>query len=1388
MPRARLLGGRYRLGEELGRGGMAVVYRALDVGSQTEVALKNLQPQARHKTPRQSVSMFEREYHTLAQLSHPRIIDVYDYGVDQAGPFYTMELLDGGDLQGLSPLSPLRVCELMLEVCSSLALLHSRRLLHRDVSPRNVRCTRDGHAKLIDFGALMPMGPATEVVGTPAFVAPEVLHRAALDARSDLFSFGGTLYYALTRKLPFAAKDFSQLRHAWNHELVPPSRHAPGIPPALDALCASLLRIDPTQRPRSAFEVMPRLEAIANTHDRESIEVSRAYLDTPVLVGRASELRSVRHHLRRALHGVGNTILFQGETGLGRSRILDACALQAKTFGTVVLRSGATVGPERQFGVVQDLFEQLLQQIPAVARSTARQAGICEQLIVQKQGATAGGSIRSLADPPEGRGRLQMDLCAWLARICDTHAVAITIDDLERIDEASLSLLAELAMDAPRQRLLLLTTSDPNATQRAPGAYHMLARHGQAATLSPLTPAESAALVASVFGDVANVAFVADRIHSVALGSPQQTMALAQHLVDNGVIHYQDARWTLPAKLDANDLPTTAMDAFVRRIEGLPPLARTLAEALALLGQDVLSRDDFRNLAPKASASQLEGALLALLQADLVQGDGLFYSLRHRTLAGTLRALMSAADARATHTSLAEFRRQQKGKDLGFLVAHHLNEAGRSEDALDVLSTCALVFDDQVDMALELDFDRVAATGEGALVQLLASDRSKRAEHDLRFGLCSAAILAQDEGVFYRNAPAWLAQLERDAGLLDYHALPASLDPHERLQRALTRTITRFEKTPERERVYPVDEAIKMLCFYVIPAVTTGSRVADTDLLSSLPALLEPLAPLSPAVHAMWQDCLGIQEALCLGRTLAAHRRLVSTHEALEAIEGDQVAYLESIRNGLAHLIGMLEARLARESAHEWAKRVADDRLYAVNAMQSRAVARLMQGDGPGANEFRKQAELLALRSNVRHVLVPRWHADLEAGILASDLGWVHRAMEGLSALAKRSPRWTPAANVATGYFQLFKGKEDQAEAPFQEALELCRPGKPGRLSSEDTWAMAVAGLVSVRRAQGRLPEAIDLAREALERCHAEDIDVSRLAIARALALAEARAGDIEHAAARVERLIEWTEAHDIRGLHLVASFHVRAQIAVWARDEEAARRYALLALHGRGESSNPTATPELVRLVDEARANGLEITLGLSNFEASVFGAGTATLTADACAYAKKLATCHNPEARARQALHLLCNITHAAGGHLYLVGRDGELSLVASQEQAPPTNADRAFARFFFAEHIGDELPNASPPREEQATRMLTVPGAATYVDERGTEHRVMVLSCKLRSELMFVGLFTTASPCEDPTGERIASQCSAVASALVRSGDARPMAEAGHVTRTDRGTRPS
>ena len=226
-------------GVQRARGGLGRVQAAHDLATGHAVALKRLHP--RYASDPAVTRLLEREYQTLRGLSHPSVIEVYDYGVDAAGPYYTMELLDGSDLTAVAPLAWRRACAHLRDVASSLALLHARRLLHRDVTPRNVRVTAQGRAKLIDFGALCSFGRAPNVLGTAPCVPPEALSLAGLDQRSDLFALGAVAYFVLTGRHAYPATQFSDLQRAWSEPVAPPEPRPThhGTPPSSTIWSAS---------------------------------------------------------------------------------------------------------------------------------------------------------------------------------------------------------------------------------------------------------------------------------------------------------------------------------------------------------------------------------------------------------------------------------------------------------------------------------------------------------------------------------------------------------------------------------------------------------------------------------------------------------------------------------------------------------------------------------------------------------------------------------------------------------------------------------------------------------------------------------------------------------------------------------------------------------------------------------------------------------------------------------------------------------------------------------------------------------------------------------------------------------------------------------------------
>jgi serine/threonine protein kinase/tetratricopeptide (TPR) repeat protein len=229
--------GRYRIVAELARGGMGVVYRALDTTLNREVALKVLPPDVVTDPDRRR--RFLREAQTASQLEHAHIGVIHEVGEADGVSFIAMELLRGDSLATVISgrgLTTSRALELAAEIAEGLARAHDQGVIHRDLKPANVMVTDDGHAKIIDFGLAKAIESETtpdaatiaastdlgSIKGTAAYMSPEQTRGAKLDARSDVFSFGVVLYQMLSGRLPFQAPSYVDTLHAIVHDPAPP--------------------------------------------------------------------------------------------------------------------------------------------------------------------------------------------------------------------------------------------------------------------------------------------------------------------------------------------------------------------------------------------------------------------------------------------------------------------------------------------------------------------------------------------------------------------------------------------------------------------------------------------------------------------------------------------------------------------------------------------------------------------------------------------------------------------------------------------------------------------------------------------------------------------------------------------------------------------------------------------------------------------------------------------------------------------------------------------------------------------------------------------------------------------------------------------------------------
>ncbi|HKU44766.1 MAG TPA: serine/threonine-protein kinase, partial [Polyangiales bacterium] len=502
-----IIAGRYEVEELLGRGGMAAVYRVSDQRTGQRVALKRGWSKDQDKLQR-NAALLEREYHTLAQLAHPRIIAVYDYGLDERGPYYTMELLDGADMESTGKLPWKQACAVLRDVASSLAILHSRGLVHRDVSSRNVRYSSNGYVKLLDFGAMTSVGVAKDVVGTPRFMAPEMLVMQTLDARTDLFALGALGYFLLTGRDAYPARRMSDLRDVWRSRPQAPARIAEDVPAPLSALVMRLLTIDRSGRPQHAAEVIEQLTSLASLPREDLAEISHAYLNAPTLIGRDEALLELRRRVLALVRGDGGVLCVRGEPGTGRSRLLDACALEAKLLGPAVIRVDARDATSGEWGVARAVARQLVSQFPRQAidgmRLSREILGHVIEDLREESTQTAGGVDRSL---------LIRELRDFVLSLSRAQRLMLVVDDADRIDEPSMAWLAAVGHKADRNPILIVASSEVEQRPATAATLRLLSGLSQPIELKNLAADETEALLRSVFGDVRNLPLCAARIH-----------------------------------------------------------------------------------------------------------------------------------------------------------------------------------------------------------------------------------------------------------------------------------------------------------------------------------------------------------------------------------------------------------------------------------------------------------------------------------------------------------------------------------------------------------------------------------------------------------------------------------------------------------------------------------------------------------------------------------------------------------------------------------------------------------------------------------------------------------------------------------------------------------
>lgn len=1324
-----MVAGRYRVERLLARGGMGEVLEVLDVSTQKSVAVKRLLPGSSARL----AGMFESEYHTLAGLRHPRIIQVYDYGVADGRPYYTMELLDGDDLRKVEPLPYRRACKYLRDIASALSLLHARRIVHRDVTPRNVRITSDDRGKLIDFGALTGFGVADVLAGTPPFMAPEAVRRAPIDHRADLFALGAVAYWLLTGANAFPAATSRELPALWRVPPLRPSdvvardverrRRVGEIPVALDDLVLSLLTPDPLGRPATAGEVIQRLNTIAELEPEHEVQDARSYLHGAATVGRGHEQARLESRLAHMLEGRGSGVLLDAPSGMGTTRLLSELALDAQLSGAVPLMVDAAAH-RGVHGVTHAIIESLLLAMPEEAVLEARPYAAILGRFSPLLAARLEGTVDLGPLPPgELRGRTQHALSEWLLGVTRHKPLLLSVDNIHRVDEASSALLASVVREARDHALLLVMTRKTGeaATATAKASLGSIEEVSVILRLEALSRDDVHELTRSVFGDVPNTLRLAEWLHQLTAGNPRACLSLMHHLVETGALRFREGVWLLPHELPLSELPASLDQALAARFNLLGKPARRVAEILCIHRAPLPIEQCLSLLRAEGIAEPL-APLEELCGNDVLTQRDATYQFSREPARERLYESLTAERRRTLHGRLGGILFEQSATDVNARLdaGFHLLKGGKETEGADILAEAGTELVEHSDelaaavpaLQAALEVFRRERRSKYVLIRVLGPlafagyrvDRRLADEHGepalelfrdligLRLAARMRPLLGRHLSLYLGLAAGFLRALLfwGSSALTEFHALVTAFFS---CATALTGTAS-VCMDGERTRRY---------ASYLEPMSALGANHAATFAYE-----------LTVALSKVQEDRMAEVVARC--QRVLAH--LDDTSRPIRDLTPESAALA---RGGALLAMGAMEAHRDGPGALRCADGLEATglQLYAIAAAQIRSIYHGFQGDLVKAAEYERRVETLAIQAG------SAWQVEIWAPCTKGTLNLVTRDALGAKANLEALDQLRVAVPSLDLYYRLAlilysSLKENPAEA-YTLSRSLTQATAPRAFNG---WTLAVSHEAMMLLALGQPREARALAESALQ--GATEDDESFVAMYdrahEAIALADAALGDFDAACSRLERLLEKHRAN--AGPVTLGNLHgVRARVAILMKDRPSAELH-LEAMEGW---FRPTQNPALIGQCERLRRE-LEQP-GAAGLPSLPLDGAPDLGTPEVRSALSQLA----PPERASRALELLVSQTRGVGGYLFLYAQvGGDLSLAAPLHGAEPDAELRAASlRVVTEARLRDEGPT-----EHVASAEGDDAEARSWVRLPGSNYRVAAITAVHRGELRTVG----------------------------------------------------
>jgi tRNA A-37 threonylcarbamoyl transferase component Bud32/tetratricopeptide (TPR) repeat protein len=675
MAELPLIGKRYQLLDVIGEGGMGIVYRAYDRLNGENIALKRViaAKEDRDVTAGRSTDVrlnLAQEFKTLASLRHPNIISVLDYGFDaERVPYFTMELLEHAPTltQAGRDLSFQAQLELMIQLLQALAYLHRRGVLHRDLKPDNV-LVKEGQVKVLDFGLAVAQDYAhqsDQVVGTLAYMAPEILQGHSATQASDLHAVGLMAYEILTGRYPYSFDDITQLVE--QIITAPIDLSDLRIPSRMLEVLGRLLSKNPDDRYHDANEVLTLYyRAIGRYSTHETPAIRESYLQAARFVGRQQEL-SLFHELLDDTHNRrGSTWLIGGESGVGKSRLIEEIEIVARVRGMLVLKGQSAA----QGSALYSLWRSIMRLLSVITPLSTEEAQIIKAL-VPDIGTLIGVEVTDApmaASPAEASMRLFKTVAAIVQR--QTQPLLLILEDLHWAAESItlMAYLSELVGDLP---VLILGTyrndERPNLPELVPKA--------EVISLARLSEREIADLSEAMIGRTGRMPDVVKLLQRESEGNALFIVEVVRALAEEVGQLDQIGVQTLPAQVFAGGIEQIVR----RRLDFVPEDVLPLLRFAAVSGRQL----DLNMMRSVFGWHVDEWLSLADDAAVLEVNDGKWQFAHDKLRDGVLRTIPDEQLPRL-HQQIAETLEKLYPDNSEYYVSleHHWQMAGNREQTL----------------------------------------------------------------------------------------------------------------------------------------------------------------------------------------------------------------------------------------------------------------------------------------------------------------------------------------------------------------------------------------------------------------------------------------------------------------------------------------------------------------------------------------------------------------------------------------------------------------------------------------------------------------------------------------------------------------------------------